>query len=149
MTKYPRPGFLKRQRFILSQLWGRSQSRCRQGQAPSGSGEFPSRLPQLLCLQTVLGLWSRHPTLCLYHHAASPCVSPLLPLGRTLRTVSGALQVIRVDLTLRSLHRSITSRPFFQTRACSEVLMDVPTEAALLPRVLDAHGSGEQAGDMS
>lgn len=75
MTKYPRPGFLKRQRFILSQLWGRSQSRCRQGQAPSGSGEPPSHLPQLLCLQTVRGLWSRHPTLCLCHHAASPCVS--------------------------------------------------------------------------
>lgn len=66
-----------------------------------------------------------------------------------LRTVSGALQVIWVDLTLRSLHGSITSRPFFQTRACSEVLMDVPVEAALLPSVLDAHGSGEQAGDMS
>ena len=40
-------------------------------------------------------------------------------------------------------------KTLFQTRACSEVLMDVPVEAALLPSVLDAHGSGEQAGDMS
>ena len=141
MTKYSRPSNLKRQRFILSKLWGRRQSRCRQGQAPSGSGELPSRLPQLPCVQAVLGLWSHHHTFCLCHHVASPSAPPF--------TVSGAPRVTQVDLTLRSLHGSITSRPFFQTRACSELLMDVPAEAAPLHRALDAHGSGKQAGDVS
>lgn len=85
-----------------------------QGHTPSEAGEeSPSRLFQLLGLQAPLGLWRRHPNLCLDGHMDSSSVSSLRlpPSSKDAEVASvGHLDNLLITKPLTSSHLQHLSR---------------------------------------